>query len=58
MLEPVLMPLWVYVAGMETPQWWTVAGASIILAGLFLRYAVLEGLLVRTWRVGGLPEDA
>ena len=42
LLEPVLMPLWVFLAGLETPQWWTVVGASLIFAGLVLRYVVLE----------------
>jgi DME family drug/metabolite transporter len=42
LIEPVLMPLWVYLAGLESPQWWTIAGASLILAGLVLRYVVWE----------------
>ncbi len=42
LLEPVLMPLWVYLLGLETPHWWTVVGASLILAGLLLRYVVME----------------
>ncbi|MBN2473932.1 MAG: DMT family transporter [Pirellulales bacterium] len=46
LLEPVLMPLWVFLAGMESPRWWTVVGASFILVGLMLRYLVL-GYAVR-----------
>ena len=42
LLEPVLMPFWVFAMGMETPRWWTVVGASLILAGLVLRYVLLE----------------
>ena len=44
LLEPVLMPLWVYLTGMETPNWWTVAGATLILVGLVLRYALAPWL--------------
>lgn len=44
LIEPVLMPLWVFLAGQETPKWWTAVGASLILAGLVLRYVVLEFL--------------
>ncbi len=44
LLEPVLNPLWVFLLGLETPHWWTVAGASLILVGLVLRYVVLERL--------------
>lgn len=42
LLEPVLNPLLVYMAGLETPQWWTVAGGSLIITGLVLRYVVIE----------------
>ena len=42
LIEPVLMPLWVYLSGLESPQWWTIAGASLILVGLVLRYVVWE----------------
>ncbi len=36
------MPLWVYLSGLESPHWWTIAGAALILAGLVLRYVVWE----------------
>ena len=26
MPSPVLMPLWVFLAGLDTPRWWTVVG--------------------------------
>jgi drug/metabolite transporter (DMT)-like permease len=40
LLEPMLVPVWAWMAtrGEETPRWWTVAGAGLILAGLVLRY--------------------
>jgi drug/metabolite transporter, DME family len=42
LIEPVLMPIWVFLARQETPRWWTIVGASLILLGLVLRYGVLE----------------
>jgi drug/metabolite transporter (DMT)-like permease len=42
LVEPVLMPLWVFLVWREIPAWWTAAGAAMILAGLLLRYVVLE----------------
>ena len=42
LIEPVLVPLWVFLAGMESPAWWTKAGALVILTGLVLRYVVFE----------------
>ncbi|MGD9715377.1 MAG: DMT family transporter [Thermomicrobiales bacterium] len=39
LLEPLLMPLWVFLLAGESPAWWTLAGAACILAGLMLRYA-------------------
>jgi hypothetical protein len=38
------MPLWVYLAWGEVPAWWTIVGASLIPAGLLLRYLVLAGM--------------
>jgi drug/metabolite transporter (DMT)-like permease len=38
LLEPILLPVWAYLTSGEVPQPWTVAGASIILAGLVLSY--------------------
>jgi drug/metabolite transporter, DME family len=40
--EPILLPLWVYLVWGETPASWTLAGATLILVGLLLRYVVLE----------------
>jgi len=42
LVEPVLTPLWVLLFLGEVPARWTVVGASLILVGLLLRYAVLE----------------
>lgn len=38
LLEPVLLPIWVYLAWGEEPAWWTLLGAALILVGLALRY--------------------
>lgn len=40
--EPVLMPLWVWLAWGEQPAWWTLAGGGLILVGLLARYARRE----------------
>lgn len=37
--EPVLLPVWVWLAWGEVPAWWTVVGGGLILLGLVLRYA-------------------
>jgi drug/metabolite transporter (DMT)-like permease len=39
LLEPVLVPVWAYLAWGETPAWWTLAGGGLILAGLIARYS-------------------
>lgn len=38
LLEPLLLPVWVFLAWGETPAGWTVVGGGLILAGLVLRY--------------------
>ncbi len=43
LLEPVLVPVWVFVAwhnhaDYEAPRWWTLVGGGLILAGLLVRY--------------------
>ncbi len=45
LLEPVLVPVWVWLMwrndpGYEHPSWWTLAGGSLILTGLVARYAL------------------
>lgn len=42
LIEPVLMPLWVFLVWGESPQPWTLIGGALILSGLGLRYLVLE----------------
>ncbi|MBM4089195.1 MAG: hypothetical protein FJ276_07170, partial [Planctomycetes bacterium] len=42
LLEPVLVPVWVFLAwhgapSYQPPQWWTFVGGGLILAGLLLR---------------------
>ena len=37
LIEPVVMPLWVYLAYGESPLWWTMVGAATIFAALMLR---------------------
>ncbi len=43
LLEPILVPLWVFIAWRhheqyDPPKWWTILGGSIILTALLLRY--------------------
>jgi DME family drug/metabolite transporter len=43
LMEPILTPVWVYLAwgglsGYQAPQWWTYLGAGLILFGLGLRF--------------------
>jgi DME family drug/metabolite transporter len=38
LVEPLLVPIWVYLAWGERPAWWTLAGGGFILAGLAVRY--------------------
>ena len=40
LLEPLLLPVWVYLAWSETPAPWTLVGGGLILASLVLRYGV------------------
>jgi drug/metabolite transporter (DMT)-like permease len=38
LLEPLLVPVWVYLAWGDKPSWWTMVGGGLILAGLAIRY--------------------
>jgi drug/metabolite transporter (DMT)-like permease len=38
LLEPILMPTWVWLVGVETPKWWTSVGGALIFLGLVARY--------------------
>ena len=53
LVEPLLVPLWVYIAwrnhpSYDAPQWWTWVGGTLILAGLLSRYAPAVGLRLRS----------
>ena len=38
LIEPILVPLWTFLAWNERPAWWTIAGGALILTGLAVRY--------------------
>lgn len=38
LVEPILVPLWVFLAWGDKPAWWTLVGGGFILAGLAVRY--------------------
>ena len=38
LLEPILVPIWVFIAYSESPAWWSILGASFILVGLVIRF--------------------
>ena len=40
LLEPILLPIWVFLVWDELPAPWTLVGGGLILAALVLRYAV------------------
>lgn len=40
LLEPILLPVWVYLAWGELPASWTLVGGGLILAGLLIQYGV------------------
>jgi len=40
LVEPLLVPVWVYLAWGDRPEWWTLVGAAFILVGLSIRYLV------------------
>jgi len=48
LVEPVLMPVWVFLVWPEKNAWSTIVGASLILVGLVLRYVVWELLVDRS----------
>lgn len=48
LLEPILVPVWVWLAWRHTPdyqfpQWWTLVGGGLIFAGLLIRYVRTRG---------------
>jgi drug/metabolite transporter (DMT)-like permease len=42
LVEPLLVPVWVALAWGGVPAWWTLAGGSLILLGLAIRYFQLD----------------
>jgi len=38
LIEPLLVPLWVYLAWGDVPAWWTFVGGALILTGLAIRF--------------------
>ena len=38
LVEPLLVPVWVYLAWGDEPAWWTIVGGAFILVGLAIRY--------------------
>lgn len=40
LVEPLLNPVWVFLAWGNLPAWWTIVGGSFILIGLAVRYAL------------------
>jgi len=43
LLEPVFVPVWVFLAWGHKPAWWTLVGGGLILIGLVVRYALPTG---------------
>jgi drug/metabolite transporter (DMT)-like permease len=41
LMEPLLVPVWVYLAWGDRPAWWTLVGGGFILVGLAIRYVEL-----------------
>lgn len=42
LLEPLLVPVWVYLAWGDKPAWWTLAGGGLIMLGLAIRYLAVS----------------
>lgn len=40
LIEPLLNPVWVFLAWGQTPAWWTILGGAFILLGLTIRYVL------------------
>ncbi len=56
LIEPILVPIWVYLAwrhhpSYDAPQWWTLVGGGLIFIGLVQRYlpAVVRNTMRRYW---------
>ena len=66
LLEPVLVPVWVFLAwrnhpSYEPPAWWTLVGGGCILTGLLMRYCRTASTSMRVsveeHHAGGETED-
>jgi drug/metabolite transporter (DMT)-like permease len=55
LLEPLLVPVWVYLAWGDRPHWWTLAGGACILLGLAIRYLEPTALRRRPLRLDTSP---
>ena len=51
LLEPILLPVWIWVAwrnspGYEPVPWWTMVGAGLILSGMLIRFVPWPGTVL------------
>ena len=58
LVEPVLVPVWVFLAWGQRPEWWTLVGGGLILVGLALRYLRLPGFAAKPARLASPDSDA
>jgi DME family drug/metabolite transporter len=56
LIEPILMPVWVALAWGVRPDWWTLVGGGLILAGLAIRYLPLAAR-VESQDADSRPDD-
>jgi DME family drug/metabolite transporter len=42
LVEPLLVPIWAYLAWRDRPDWWTLVGGGFILVGLAIRYSSIR----------------
>ncbi|MCA9145507.1 MAG: EamA family transporter [Planctomycetaceae bacterium] len=62
LLEPILVPVWVFLAWRseptyEAPAWWTLVGGGLILVGLICRYTNLRRIGYRNDQLRGEAEN-
>lgn len=53
LLEPLLVPVWVYLAWGKMPEWWTLAGGGLILLGLTIKYVTTPAVKSSTTSSAG-----
>ena len=61
LIEPILVPIWVYIAwhnhpSYDPPRWWTWCGASLILMGLLSRY--LPPIIAKYYKKSRKPDSS